>query len=350
MIMGAYEEFFGFRTKPFELVPNPDFMYPSGTHKKAMTYLEYGIREKIGFILLTGEVGSGKTTLIRDLIKKLDARVKLSKVFNTNVNCEQLISMVNDDFGLDVRGKDKVMLLKDLNDYLIAQYAEGSHSVLIIDEAQNLGPELLEEVRMLSNLETDRTKLLQIILAGQPELGRTLARAELRQLRQRISISCNILPLTSEETIEYILHRLEVAGNRQAITFLDGTIDIVHNFSRGIPRFINIICDFLLLAAFAEETRQLSVDIVNDVIQSIDAENRYWHDEPHGQGGAENGGQLKGLMERLDNIEKEVVRTNELFIDFINRNPISFLRAGDSIACDGKRSIINALKRSKRVP
>jgi len=245
-----YEQFFNLKVKPFELVPNPEFLYFSKTHKRAIRYLQYGISEKAGFILLTGEVGSGKTTLISDLIKQIARNVTLAKVFNTRVTSEQLFAMINDDFGLQTGGKDKVTLIKDLNDFLIQQHARRNHTVLIIDEAQNLHSELLEEIRMLSNLETDTSKLLQIVLVGQPELRETLSMPGMRQLRQRISINCHLTPLTKEETLEYILHRLEVAGNKNAVAFEEASIDAIFLYCKGIPRLTNILCDFLLLAAF----------------------------------------------------------------------------------------------------
>ena len=274
-----YEKFFNLRIKPFELLPNPDFLFFSKSHKKTLTYVDYGIREKVGFILVTGEVGCGKTTLIRNLIKGSNGNVVLSKVFNTKVTSEQLLSMINEDFGLNVAGKDKIMFIRDLNDFLIEQYSKNIQPILIIDEAQNLSPELLEEVRMLSNLETDTSKLLQIILVGQPELIKTLALPELRQLRQRINIRCHLFPLTREEAEEYILHRLEIAGNREAVRFEEGTANAIYDYSRGIPRLINIICDFLMLSAFVEETRVLSMELVKEVIGDLEIENRYWESE-----------------------------------------------------------------------
>ncbi|MFO0752938.1 MAG: AAA family ATPase [Thermodesulfovibrionales bacterium] len=192
------------------------------------------------------------------------------------MSSEQLIALVNEDFGLRTKGKDKVQMLKELNDFLIRHYAKGYHSVLIIDEAQNLGPELLEEVRMLSNLETDSAKLLHIILVGQPELRKTISLPELEQLRQRININCHISPLTRGEAEEYILHRLEVAGNRDAVHFSGETLDIIYHYSRGIPRLLNVICDFILLSAFVEETKDLSADMVRDIIGDLELENRYW--------------------------------------------------------------------------
>ena len=270
-----YESFFNLTTKPFELVPNPAFLYLSKTHKKAITYLDYGVKEKAGFVLLTGEVGSGKTTIIRDLLKKLASNVVISKVFNTKVNSEQLISMINDDFGLDIKDKNKVLLLKDLYDFLIKQHSKGAHCVLIIDEAQNLTPELLEEIRMLSNLEADDSKFLQIILVGQPELKKTLSMPELRQFRQRISISCHLYPFTGHETKEYIYHRLEIAGNREAINFRGHTMDVIHHYSRGIPRLVNIICDFLMLSAFAEEKKDVDAYMVFEIVKDLEFDVQY---------------------------------------------------------------------------
>jgi general secretion pathway protein A len=271
-----YEAFFNLKMKPFELVPNPEFIYLSRTHKKALHYLNYGISEKAGFVLLTGEIGSGKTTLITDLIKRLDRDVTLAKVFNTKVNSEQLLAMINDDFGLDVKGKDKISLLRDLNDFLIDQHAKRSHVVLVIDEAQNLTPELLEEIRMLSNLESGTAKFMQIVLAGQPELRETLSLPQLRQLRQRISINCDISPLTREEAEEYIFHRLEVAGNRDAVTFAADSMDIIYLHCKGIPRLVNIMCDFLLLTACVEETRTIDAAMVQDIVKDLDFDRLYW--------------------------------------------------------------------------
>jgi general secretion pathway protein A len=271
-----YETFFNLRIKPFELVPDPSFIYLSKSHKRAVTFLDYGIRARAGFILLTGEVGSGKTTIIRDLLNKRHEELVLAKVFNTRVTSEQLLAMINDDFGLQTQGKDKVTLIRDLNEFLVDQYARGNQPVLIIDEAQNLAEELLEEVRMLSNLETSDSKLLQIILVGQPELRTILSAPSLRQLRQRISINCHLQSLSRLETERYIMHRLEIAGNAAAVEFPSESYDIVFRFSKGIPRLINIICDFLMLSAFAEEMKVISVDMAREVIGDLDFDNHIW--------------------------------------------------------------------------
>ena len=276
-----YESFFSLTGKPFELLPDPEFLYLSPAHRKAITYLDYGIRERAGFILLTGEVGSGKTTIIKNIIKTLDKNVNTSKIFNTSVTAHQLLSLINDDFGLDIAGKDKVALFKDLYDFLIREFVSGRHCLLMIDEAQNLSPDCLEEVRMLSNLETENSKLLQIILVGQPELRRFLAAAEMRQLRQRISINCHITPLDREQTEAYILHRLERAGNRHAVAISAESFDVIQHHSRGIPRLINIMCDFLLLSAFVDESHDISEEMVREIAADLQFEQNYWNtDEP----------------------------------------------------------------------
>jgi len=309
-----YEAFFNLTQKPFDLLPDPDFLFMSSSHKKALSYLDYGIRERVGFILLTGEVGSGKTTIIRNLIKKNLSNVVLSKVFNTRVDSEQLIAMINDDFGLAIQNKDKITMLRDLNIFLIEQFVSGNKPVLIIDEAQNLNKDLLEEIRMLSNLETDNAKLLQIILVGQPELRKTLASHSLVQLRQRISINCHLQPLNRTEIELYILHRLEKAGDREAASFSQETIDIIYQYSRGIPRLINIICDFILLAAFAEETRSIDAALVKDIIGDLDFEYQYWGGEADpiaNSSGPALSVLVKDINDRLDKLGKETESSSQ---------------------------------------
>jgi putative secretion ATPase (PEP-CTERM system associated) len=260
-----YTTFFGFTCKPFQLTPDPDFLFMSRVHKRALTYLNYGVADNSGFILITGEIGTGKTTVIRSMIKNIPQEIKIARINNTKVNSTQLISMINEDFGVDTSGDDKTQMLSKLTNFLITQYAQGGRSMIIIDEAQNLSPSLLEEIRLLSNLETDKSKLLQIILIGQPELNAVLARPELEQLRQRIAVHTHISPLNRDETEAYILHRLRVAGNEDAVTFQDGVMDAVYSFTRGIPRLINITCDFLLLSAFADGITSVDTDLVREI-------------------------------------------------------------------------------------
>ncbi len=305
-----YTSFFGLTCNPFHLTPDPEFLFLSRDHKKALTFLNYGISSNTGFILVTGEVGTGKTTLIRKILQGLQKDIKVARVNNTLVNSEQLISMINDDFGIETNGKDKTRMLRDLSDFIINQYAQGLRTALIIDEAQNLSSELLEEIRLLSNLETDKSKLLQIILLGQPELKKTLAVPELRQLRQRISISCHISPLNRTESEEYVLHRLEIAGNRKAVSFLDGAFDALHSATRGIPRLINIFCDFLLLAAFTEGTKDISVDMVTEIAADLDSEKNYWSDTRMEVEKDSGVNVLQPVLRRLDNIESAMRRHN----------------------------------------
>lgn len=275
-----YTSFFGLKSKPFQLTPDPEFLFISSVHKRVLTYLNYGITSETGgFILITGEVGTGKTTIIRSIVKNLRDDVVFSRINNTRLTSEQLIAAINDDFGLDIQAKDKTRMLKDLTDFLIEQYGRGKKSILVIDEAQNLTPDLLEEIRLLSNLETDKSKLLQIILVGQPELKRVLYRPEMRALRQRINISCHIYPLSREETERYIFHRLEVAGNGKAISFENKSMDLIYNFAKGIPRLINIACDFLLLCAYTEQKKVINEEMAQEVISDLEKENKYWEDE-----------------------------------------------------------------------
>ncbi|MEE4254903.1 MAG: XrtA/PEP-CTERM system-associated ATPase [Desulfuromusa sp.] len=264
-----YTEFFGLSAKPFDLLPNPQFLYLSKGHRKALSYLQYGVQENAGFTLLTGEVGSGKTTLLRDIINKISSDVTLSMIFNTRVDGYELIAMINRDFGLETQGKDKVQLITELNDFLLDECTSNRQPIIIIDEAQNLSEEGLEEIRLLSNLEADNFKMVQIILVGQPELKQIIAKPSLRQLRQRISISCHLNPLNREESEEYIYHRLATVGSRDCVTFLDGVVDEIFRFSGGVPRLINLICDFLLLSAFVEETREIDMDLVKDALTEL---------------------------------------------------------------------------------
>lgn len=264
-----YEQFFQLKCKPFELVPNPEFLYLSRTHRKALNYLEYGIRERAGFVLLTGEVGSGKTTLIRDILNRMDHEIISARIFNTKVDSTQLLTMINEDFGLSVDNREKIDLLRDLNEFLVAQYASRRQPVLIIDEAQNLSADSLEEIRLLSNLEAIDRKLLQIVLVGQPELKTLIKRPELRQLRQRITISCHLGPLNENEVEEYFFHRLEKAGNAEAVTLPAGAFEKIYQRTGGLPRLINIIGDYLLLAVFADGGKDLSSELVDEVLQDL---------------------------------------------------------------------------------
>ena len=335
-----YTSFFGLKTKPFQLTPDPEFLFLSKIHKKTLTYLNYGITsDSGGFILVTGEVGTGKTTVIRSLIKDFKKDVIFSHIKNTRLTSEELISAINEDFNLAIKEKGKIQLLSELTDFLIEQYGNNNKPVLIIDESQNLTSELLEEIRLLSNIETDNSKLLQIILVGQPELRKTLAKPELRALRQRINISCHLYPLTNEETEQYIFHRLNVAGNRNAVNFENGSINLIHKFAKGIPRLINIVCDFLLLCAYIEKTNVISEEMVKEVINDLEREVSYWTTESP----EENASNLdKELRERLAIQENtyEMEKAINLNIDRLKTN---FERFNEGFSRESKSKKLEAI-------
>ena len=349
-----YEKHFSFKHKPFELVPNPDFLFLSSTHKKAITYLDYGIKEKVGFILLTGEVGSGKTTVVRNLIKNLNGNVKLSKINNTKVSSEQLLAMINEDFGLEVEGKNKTKLLSDLNEFLIEQYSRKCQPILLIDEAQNFTPDLLEEVRLLSNLETDRAKLLQIILVGQPELKKALMLPELMQLRQRININYHLVPLTINEVGGYIMHRLTIAGNPDVIKIKEDTINLIYRFSRGIPRLINIVCDYALLAAYTEGEKEVSTEIVREIVSDLELKDYLSESESYDLPETVKENECKDVIRSTGDIALHLKKIEEtikgnleniaLFAGKINELDDQISRVGETEDDNGQRDLLGRLE------
>ncbi|MCM8790281.1 MAG: XrtA-associated ATPase [Candidatus Omnitrophica bacterium] len=265
-----YREFFGLKEKPFNITSDPNFLYLSRVHREAFSHLLYGIKERKGFLEITGEVGAGKTTLCRALLSKLDKNTKSAFIFNSTLPEMQLLQAILEDYGLVVEGRSKVSLLKQLNRFLIEELTKGNNVILIIDEAQNLKPSILEEIRMLSNLETDKEKLFQIILVGQPELKNKLNSPGLRQLRQRIAVRFHITPLEKDEVGEYIYHRLNVAGSSGQIVFAPDAVECIHRFSGGIPRLINMVCDKAMLTAYVKETRTITLPIVEKSIQELE--------------------------------------------------------------------------------
>jgi putative secretion ATPase (PEP-CTERM system associated) len=260
-----YESFYGFNEKPFSIVPNPTYLFMSEKHANALTYLEYGISEHTGFILLTGEIGAGKTTLIRYLFNKLLSDYETAEIFNTNVDGEQLVRLILQEFGIPAAG-GKTENLDSLNQFLIEKYANGKEIMLIIDEAQNLSNEALEEVRMLSNLQTDDRALMQILLVGQPNLKVRLLDPALYQMAQRIAVSYHLPPLERFETEKYIAYRLQIAGGREDL-FSEDAIDLIHEQSGGIPRTINLLCDACLVYGYADEITAIDRPVVEAVIQ-----------------------------------------------------------------------------------
>jgi type II secretory pathway predicted ATPase ExeA len=264
-----YTSFFGLEDTPFNLTPDPRYLYLSASHREALAQLIYGIREKKGFIVVTGEVGTGKTTLLHTLLEHFDPGVKVAFVFYPRLDFRDLLRLVLEDFGCQTVASTTSQYLLQLNQFLIERRRSGDTTVLIIDEAQHLSPMLLEDLRMLSNLEAAGEKLLQIVLVGQPELQETLQIPRLRQLRQRISLSCELLPLRAPDTYSYIHHRFAVAGGEARMVFTSRALKIIHTYTRGLPRQIHTVCDNALLAAYAEGVRSVTPRIVRQVIRDM---------------------------------------------------------------------------------
>ena len=266
-----YERFYELRERPFALSPDPDYLYPSRVHREALDYLRYGLESHAGFVVITGEIGSGKTTLLQTLLRGLDTQTTVGRIVNTMLEPRELLETIMIDFGLDPSGRSKPIMLRDLAQYLVDQRLAGRLILLVIDEAQNLSLAALEELRMLSNLETEKSKLLQIVLVGQPNLRDKLAAPELEQLRQRITVSYHLNPLDADETANYINHRLRRASTGAPLEFPRNVTDIVHGRSRGVPRIINVICDATLVFGYAEERRQIDTALMADVLVELEA-------------------------------------------------------------------------------
>jgi putative secretion ATPase (PEP-CTERM system associated) len=266
-----YERFYDLRERPFALSPDPDYLYPSRVHREALDYLRYGLECHAGFVVITGEIGSGKTTLLQTLLRGLDSQTTVARIVNTMLEPRELLETIMLDFGLDAGGKSKPLLLRDLAQYLVDQRLAGRMVLLVIDEAQNLSPATLEELRMLSNLETEKSKLLQIVLVGQPNLRDKLATPELEQLRQRITVSYHLEPIDADETRNYVNHRLRRAALHTPLEFPREVTDAVHSRSRGIPRVVNVICDAALVFGYAEERRQIDLPLVDEVLRELEA-------------------------------------------------------------------------------
>lgn len=249
-----YCPFFGLQEKPFSITPDPRFLFLSPSHQEALGHLLYGIEERKGFITVTGEVGTGKTLLCRALLDRLGSDVRTALIFNSFLSEMELLRSINEDFGISQGGATRKELIDLLNQYLIGEFSAGRNAVLIIDEAQNLAPPVLEQIRMLSNLETERGKLLQIVLIGQPELRQQLARPELRQLNQRIALRYHIQPFNRQESVDYINHRLVVAGSHGGVKFSRRALSAIYRLSAGIPRKINLLCDRAMLSAYVHES------------------------------------------------------------------------------------------------
>ncbi len=264
-----YNQYFGLTDSPFSIAPNPLFLYMSERHREALAHLLYGVQSQGGFILLTGEVGTGKTTVCRCLLEQLPEDVDVAFVINPKLSVDELLGTICDEFHIAYdKGATRKLLVDAINDFLLASHQQNRRTVLIIDEAQNLAVEVLEQLRLLTNLETNERKLLQIILLGQPELQQILAKQELRQLSQRVTARFHLQALSRSEVAEYIFHRLEVAGCKQEL-FPQAVINRIYRISAGIPRVINLICDRALLGAYSENKSQVSLSILTKSAEEV---------------------------------------------------------------------------------
>ncbi len=271
-----YKEFFGLRANPFNVNPDPRYLYLTRHTEEALACLTYGIQSRKGFVLLTGEVGTGKTTLINKLLEWLRMQqVATAFIFNSRMDVPQLLDFMMADFGIPCESSGKSHLLQRLYNWLLDRYRAGETAVLIVDEAQNLSDEVLEEIRMLTNLETFTEKLLQIVLVGQPELEQRLKQPQLRQLRQRLSLRAKTHPFNLEETKSYIAQRLRVAGSNGQPIFDDQATVALFRYSQGIPRVINLLSEHCLVSAFVDQKKMVSSEIVDSVARDFDLSDNY---------------------------------------------------------------------------
>jgi general secretion pathway protein A len=268
----VYLEYYGLNEPPFMITPDPRFLFYSGKHREAFNHLLFGIRERKGFVQLTGEVGAGKTTLCRALLDQLGENFSTAVILNPALDADQLIKAVAMEFGLDVKGADQLEMVAIINDFLLRQMAEGRETVLIIDEAQTLSHVLLEQVRQLSNLETDDRKLLQIVLMGQPELRDRLNEHSLRNLRQRITVRYHLNPLKPPEMAQYVQHRLQVSGAQGVPRFTRPALWRIFRYSKGIPRLVNAVCDKALLAGYVEQSERINFRLVGRAIRELEGD------------------------------------------------------------------------------
>jgi putative secretion ATPase (PEP-CTERM system associated) len=328
-----YESFYGLHSKPFQLRPDPNFFFGSKGHKRAMSYLEYGLSQGEGFIVITGEVGAGKTTLVRNLFRKLESnRIIAAQIVNTHLNSDDTLRAVVAAFGLPFDDPSKTGLLTRFEQFLRYNDKQGKRVLLVVDEAQNLTPKTVEELRMLSNFQTTDKSLLQTFLLGQPEFRRTLHSEDMQQLRQRVIATYHLGPMDAPETQQYIEHRLHTAGWKGDPILTPEAYAAIHEFTGGIPRKINTLCDRLFLMGYLEELHQLGEEEVNEVIKDIQEEFTAPPPEPSMQPmftGLPNGGfgdstaeSLEQLDERLSKIERSVTSVLDVLKRMVSTSKI----------------------------
>lgn len=266
-----YKAFYGLRASPFSVNPDPRFLYNTRNTREALACLTYGIQSRKGFVLLTGEVGTGKTTLLNRFLEWLRMQhISTAFIFNPRLTTTEFFDFMMTDFGIPCDTKDKSQVLLKLNHWLLGRYRAGETAVLIIDEAQNLSSEVLEEIRLLTNLETSTEKLLQIVLSGQPELEIKLRDPHLRQLRQRITLRCRTHPLNPEEAGQYVLQRLKTAGSNGVPIFSQEALESVYRYSKGIPRVMNLLCEHAMISGFVDQIRPIPPELVDNVAREFE--------------------------------------------------------------------------------
>lgn len=261
-----YTEFYHFKEKPFSLLPDPGFLYMSKKHREALSMLEYGIMNQAGFTIVTGEIGAGKTTLLRQLLEQMDEDITVGLVSNTHHSFGEMLQWVLLSFDLEYRNKEKVEMFHILSDFLIDEYAKGHRTVLIIDEAQNMSLEGLEELRMLSNINANKDQIIQLVLVGQPGLKDMLRKPELTQFAQRIAVEYHLNTLSLQETWKYIKHRISVAGGDPDL-FDTAACAAIHYYTNGTPRLINVLCDTALVCGFADQVKEINADLIHEIVK-----------------------------------------------------------------------------------
>lgn len=288
-----YKEFFGLRANPFNVNPDPRYLFLTRHTEEALACLTYGIQSRKGFVLLTGEVGTGKTTLINKLLEWLRLQqVATAFVFNSRMNVAQFLDYTMADFGIPCETRSKSQLLQKLYNWLLDRYRAGETAVLIVDEAQNLSDEVLEEIRMLTNLETFTEKLLQIVLVGQPELEAKLKQPHLRQLRQRLTLRAKTHPLTPEETRAYVQQRLKIAGSNGQLIFDPDALAAIHAHAKGIPRVVNLLCEHSLVSAFVDQKKLIDASIVEAVVRDFELDESQEEESAAASSQAANGDKM----------------------------------------------------------
>jgi len=307
-----YQRFFGLKESPFNVNPDPRYLFLTRQIQEALAGLTYGIQNRKGFILLTGEVGTGKTTLLNRLLDWLHGqRVATAFIFNSRLDVSHLFDFMMAEFEIPCESREKSQVLLRLNQWLLERYRAGETAVLIVDEAQNLSPEVLEEIRLLTNLETSTEKLLQIVLTGQPELEEKLKMPQLRQLRQRITMRCHTAALTLEETFGYIAERLRIGGANGEPIFSKEAIETIHMYSRGIPRVVNLLCEHAMINAYVDSLRPVPAHLVEEVAREFQLD-EIAPIAPVGISYAEQAANTQTLLENLDELLGRLRRVSSM--------------------------------------